>query len=136
MITAEKFSQAFSRRRDLFIILDPLPSCRYVYLVYSDVHIFKIFLIVLRFDSMSDAEGSSPPGIVEEEVGDDPLEVVDEDAVFFSTDSLLDHKFETMVICRPGNLYALCSPGNQHCQKIIYILFFHQTRSKSAIKVP
>merc|ERR1712227_973224 len=29
-------------------------------------------------DSMSDGDGSSPPGIVEEEVGDDPLEVVDE----------------------------------------------------------
>ena len=37
-------------------------------------------------------------------------------------------------ICRAGNLYSLCSPGNQHSQKIIYFKFFHQKRSKSQSK--
>ena len=39
------------------------------------------------------------------------------DAVFYRTDSLLYQKFENMVIFRPGNLYSLCSPGNQHYKK-------------------
>ena len=55
------------------------------------------------------------------------------DAVFYSTDRLLYHKFGNMVRFLSGNLYSLCSPGNQHYQKIIY--FFHQERSKSAIQV-
>ena len=45
------------------------------------------------------------------------------DAVF-STDPLLYHKFENIVIFRPGCLYSLCSPGNQDYQKIIHFLFF------------
>ena len=36
------------------------------------------------------------------------------DAVFYRTYPLLYHKFGTMVIFRPGSLYSLCSPGNQH----------------------
>ena len=40
------------------------------------------------------------------------------DAVFYMTNPLLDHKFEKMVIFRSGNLYSLCSPGNQDYQKI------------------
>ena len=44
------------------------------------------------------------------------------DAVFLSTDPPLYHKFENMVIFRSGNLYSLCSPGNQHYQKNIYFL--------------
>jgi len=55
-----------------------------------------------------------------------------EDAVFYRTDPLLYHKLGDMVIFRPGNLYSLCSLGNQHYQKII---FFSSKRSKSAIKV-
>ena len=42
------------------------------------------------------------------------------DAVFFRTDPLLYHKFENMVIFRSGNLYSLCSPGNQDYQIIIH----------------
>jgi len=37
-----------------------------------------------------------------------------------------------MVIFGSGNLYSLCSPGNQDSQKIIHLLFFS---SKKAIKV-
>ena len=33
---------------------------------------------------------------------------------------LLHHKFENIVIFRSGNLYSLCSPGNQNYQKIIH----------------
>jgi len=40
------------------------------------------------------------------------------DAVFYRTDPLLDHKFEKMVIFPSGNLYSLCSPGNQDYHKI------------------
>ena len=47
------------------------------------------------------------------------------DAVF-RTGPLLYHTFENMVFFRPGNLYSLCSPGNQHYHKIIYFLIFHQ----------
>ena len=32
-------------------------------------------------------------------------------------------KFGNMVIFRPGNLYSLCSPGNQYYQKIINFFF-------------
>ena len=39
---------------------------------------------------------------------------------FFRTDPLLYHKFGNMVIFRSGNLYSLCSPGNQYYQKIIF----------------
>ena len=42
------------------------------------------------------------------------------DAVFYRTDPLLYHKFENMVIFRPGNLYSLWSPGNQDYQKNIH----------------
>ena len=57
------------------------------------------------------------------------------DAVFYRTWLILYRKFGNMVFFRAGNLYSLCSPGNQDYQKIIY-LFFHQKRSKSTIKVP
>mgnify|MGYP000402043990 CR=1 FL=1 len=44
-------------------------------------------------------------------------------------------KLRIRVIFRSGNLYSLCSPGNQDYQKIIYFLnFFHPKRSKWAIK--
>ena len=42
------------------------------------------------------------------------------DAVFF-VGPLLYHKFGNMVILRSGNLYSLCSPGNQDYQKIIHL---------------
>ena len=41
------------------------------------------------------------------------------DAVFYMTYPLL-YKYENMVIVRSGNLYSLCSPGNQDYQKIIH----------------
>jgi len=41
------------------------------------------------------------------------------DAVFYMTYPLL-YKYENMVIFRSGNLYSLCSPGNQDYQKIIH----------------
>ena len=41
------------------------------------------------------------------------------DAVFYRTDPLLYHKFGNVLIFRSGNLYSLCSPGNQGYQKII-----------------
>jgi len=37
---------------------------------------------------------------------------------------LLYHKFGNMVIFRTANLYSLCSPANQHYQKIIYFFIF------------
>ena len=39
---------------------------------------------------------------------------------FHRTCPLLYHKFKNMIIFRSGNLYSLCSPGNQDYQKIIY----------------
>ena len=39
---------------------------------------------------------------------------------FLRTGPLLYHKFDNIVIFRSGNLYSLCSPGNQDYQKIIY----------------
>jgi len=45
------------------------------------------------------------------------------DAVF-RTDPLLFHKFGNIVFFRSGNLYSLCSPGNQDYQKIIHFNFF------------
>jgi len=36
------------------------------------------------------------------------------DAVFYRTNPLIYHKFGNMVIFRSGNLYSLCSHGNQH----------------------
>ena len=41
--------------------------------------------------------------------------------VFFRTYPLLFHKFGNIVIFRSGNLYSLCSPGNQDYPKIILI---------------
>ena len=41
---------------------------------------------------------------------------------------LLYHQFENIVIFRSGNLYSLCSQGNQDYQKIIYFSIFHQKR--------
>jgi len=38
-------------------------------------------------------------------------------APFFRTDPLLYHKFDNMVLFRPGTLYSLYSPGNQDYQK-------------------
>ena len=38
--------------------------------------------------------------------------------IIFRTDPLLHHIFGNMVIFRSGNLYSLCSPGNQDYQKI------------------
>ena len=38
---------------------------------------------------------------------------------FFRTDPLLYYKFGNMLLFRSGNLYSLCSPGNQNYQKII-----------------
>ena len=58
-------------------------------------------------------------------------EFISLDAVFCMTDPLLYHKSGNMVLFRPGNLYSLCLPGNQHYQKIIYFLFFSSKRSKS-----
>jgi len=46
------------------------------------------------------------------------------DGVFSRTFQLLYHKFGNMVIFLSRNLYSLCSPGNQHYQKIIYSLIF------------
>ena len=50
--------------------------------------------------------------------------IVRNDAVFYRTYPLLYQKFGNMVIFRPGNLYSLCSSGNQHYQKIIFCLMF------------
>jgi len=51
---------------------------------------------------------------------------------FFRTDPLSYHKFENMVIFRQGNLYTLCSPGNQDYQKIIhfYLFFIKKGRNR------
>jgi len=38
---------------------------------------------------------------------------------FFRMDPLLYHKFESMVIFRPGNLHSPCSPRNQDYQRVI-----------------
>jgi len=46
------------------------------------------------------------------------------DAVFYWTYPVLYHKYENMAIFRSGNLYSLCSPGNQHNHKIIYFWIF------------
>ena len=35
-----------------------------------------------------------------------------------------------MVIFRPGNLYALCSPGNQHYQKSFFNFFIKKVRNR------
>ena len=43
---------------------------------------------------------------------------------FFRTAPLLYHKFENMVICRSGNLYSLCSPGNQDYFRKLFIFNF------------
>jgi len=53
------------------------------------------------------------------------------DAVFYRSYTLLYRKFGHTVIFRSGNLYSLCSPGNQHYQKSIYFV----ERLKLAIKV-
>ena len=42
---------------------------------------------------------------------------------FYRTYSVLYHKFGNMIIFRAGNLSSLCSPGNQHYQKIIIFIF-------------
>ena len=47
------------------------------------------------------------------------MDNIDEDAIFYRTYPLLYHKFGNMGIFRPGNLYSLSSPGNEHYQKII-----------------
>ena len=39
---------------------------------------------------------------------------------FYRTYPLWYHKFGNMIIFPPGNLYSLCSPGNQHYPKVIY----------------
>ena len=41
-------------------------------------------------------------------------------AVFYRTYPLLYHKIGNMVICWPGNVYSLGSPGNQDYPKIIH----------------
>jgi len=41
---------------------------------------------------------------------------------FFRMGPLLYKKFENMVIFRPGNLYSLCSPGNQ--ENYSFLIFF------------
>jgi len=46
------------------------------------------------------------------------------DTVFYTTYPLLYHKFGNMVFFRLGNLSSLCSPGNQHYQKIIFFVNF------------
>ena len=57
------------------------------------------------------------------------------DAVFYRTDPLLYHVFENVVTFRYGFLNSICSPGNQHYQKIIHFsFFFHQKRAKSTIQ--
>ena len=43
---------------------------------------------------------------------------------FFRKHPLMCHKFENMVMFRPGNLYSISSPGNQDYQKIIHFYFF------------
>jgi len=48
---------------------------------------------------------------------------------FYRTYPLLYHKFGNMVFFRSGNLYSLCSPGNQHYQKIIYF-FIRKGRNR------
>ena len=55
------------------------------------------------------------------------IEKHDKDAVFFRTDPLFYHKFEKMGIFRSENLYSLCSPGNQDCQKHIHFYFFYKS---------
>jgi len=42
---------------------------------------------------------------------------------------LLYHTFENMVLFGPGNVYSLCSPGNQDYQKII-IFFIKKGRNR------
>jgi len=59
--------------------------------------------------------------------GDDECRASDaNDAVFYRADPFLYHKFDNMVIFRPGKFYSLSSPGNQDYQKIIhfYIINF------------
>ena len=46
------------------------------------------------------------------------------DAVFYRAYPLLYHKFYNMVIFRWGNLYSVCSPGNQDYQRTIYFFNF------------
>jgi len=54
--------------------------------------------------------------------------LIEENSVFGQKIPLLTkhwyHKFDNMVIFRAGNLYSLCSPGNQDYQKIIHFNFF------------
>ena len=50
----------------------------------------------------------------------DVLYVKPKTPFFYRTYPLLNDKFANTVIFRSGNLYSLCSPGNQHYQHIIY----------------
>jgi len=52
----------------------------------------------------------------------------------YRTDPLFYHKFGKMVIFWSGNVYLLCSPGNQY-HKIINCLILSSKRSKPAIKL-
>ena len=49
---------------------------------------------------------------------------------YFRTYPYLYHKCGNMVIFRPGNLYSLCSPGNQEYLKIIHFKICYQIIAK------
>ena len=53
------------------------------------------------------------------------------DAVFYMPYAILYHKFGNMVISRPENFYTLCSPENQHYQKIIYFFNFFVEKDRN-----
>jgi len=56
------------------------------------------------------------------------------DAVFYRKFPLLYHKFGNMAIFRPAKLYSLCSPGNQHYQKIIYFFYFFSSKKVEIVQ--
>ena len=77
------------------------------------VHDIRVETLPIFFDMINFEVGTSRKGLT---------------PFFYRTDPLLYHKFGNMVIFRPGTLYSLCNPGNQHYQKIIYFLIFSSKR--------
>ena len=78
-----------------------------------------IFVELKHKEKTEEPEDYELPG-EDEEVFPEEQPVDTEDAVFCRTDPLLYHKFENMVFFWLGNLYSLCSLGNQDYHKIIH----------------
>jgi len=92
-------------------IHDHNPECADIKIIY---HEGQSKIIGLPFACMSTIEMAAAGFILT-----GTLSAILIDAVF-RTVPLLYHKFENMAFFESGNLYSLCSPGNQDYQNIIH----------------